>query len=352
MREKLLKLLYLAIESFSYADGVDKKIIHACFDQTYQEWMSIFVSALQTTVRSHLNIKRYILKILTRIFSDLVHYTSKSLTLIIQPVWKFLNANLPLFIWSTVYGVPVEQIEDGMKEPPKEILQKNVAAQSEPGFEFLEDGDMIDYVEGLTLQLIELMITLTERRQLEPILRLGIFPLTNSLAYYMLFSKEQEKNWFDDPNQFVADDEDEGNMLSVRNGALKIIDNLIEAYGDEATQALMVISEKFLTNMKEEEVYGFLKGVFEKVNLKGSKASVLQDFDTDKLIALVKSSHFEGDHPDHVWKKREVGLLLLGKYSEDIVTFMSNKSQGYDLSKFLEQLIKGLDENSKIVYIA
>lgn len=36
----------------------------------------------------------------------------------------------------------------------------------------------------------------------------------------------------------------------------------------------------------------------------------------------------------------------MGSFSEDIVMFLSNKTQSYDVSKLIEQLITGLDENT------
>lgn len=45
-REKLLILLYLVITQFSYADGVDNKLVTMCFDETYDLWISLFISAL------------------------------------------------------------------------------------------------------------------------------------------------------------------------------------------------------------------------------------------------------------------------------------------------------------------
>lgn len=40
-------------------------------------------------------------------------------------------------------------------------------------------------------------------------------------------------------------------------------------------------------------------------------------------MLYVKNSNFDCEHADHVWKKREVGLLLLGYFSDDIIYFTS-----------------------------
>jgi len=62
--EKLLMLVYLAIDSFAWADNDQDDIVRQCLDRTYQEWMSLFISVLQTSARSRLKMKRYILKVI------------------------------------------------------------------------------------------------------------------------------------------------------------------------------------------------------------------------------------------------------------------------------------------------
>lgn len=98
----------------------------------------------------------------------------------------------------------------------------------------------------------------------------------------------------------------------------------------------MVIVEKFLMNMPEEEVYKMLKSSFENLNIQNSKALSLADFNAEKLIELVKTSHFDGTHADHDWKKKEVALYFLGRWSDDIITFLSQKQGNNDFSKLIE----------------
>lgn len=86
----------MAISSFAYADGVDDSVVHSCFDETYELWMSVFISTLQTSQKTFLGIKRFIVKILTVIFRDFTHYSKKSLQTALLPVWKFFNQLMPL----------------------------------------------------------------------------------------------------------------------------------------------------------------------------------------------------------------------------------------------------------------
>ena len=265
-----------------------------------------------------------------------------------------MNSTLPLFVWHVVYDVPLEDVEEGMTHMPEKISKNNNTKairnhngeddeeEFEEGFELEEDAEITDEVEAVAVQLIELMRTILHKNQIRPVLKFGLFPLINCVSHYMLFSGNMERTWSKDPSEFVVEDKDEVNVLDIRKGVISCLKNLIENFSDdEATHAIMVVSEKFLTNMKEEEVYGFFKDAFEKLSIGGdSKSSVLQDFDSEKLLSLIKTSHFEAEHPNHRWKKKEVGLLLMGSFAEDIVTFLTKKNPD-DILHWIEKFIEG-----------
>ena len=56
-------LVYLAIDSFAWADNDKDEIVRECLDRTYQEWLSLFISVLQTSAKSRLKMKKYILQV-------------------------------------------------------------------------------------------------------------------------------------------------------------------------------------------------------------------------------------------------------------------------------------------------
>lgn len=62
-REKLLILVLLVIRTFSSYDGTQDSIVEECFNSSYSIWMSLFMSALQSSLTIHINMKRYILKV-------------------------------------------------------------------------------------------------------------------------------------------------------------------------------------------------------------------------------------------------------------------------------------------------
>lgn len=90
-----------------------------CFDETYELWMSLFISALNSSPKSHINIKRYILKILTVIFRDFTYYSRNSILKCLNPIWTFFNKILPLYGWNICYDIPLSVLDDNTLFPPK-----------------------------------------------------------------------------------------------------------------------------------------------------------------------------------------------------------------------------------------
>jgi hypothetical protein len=120
----------------------------------------------------------------------------KSITTCIQPVWKFLNSNLPLFVWNVVFGVPLEELDDSLARVKNTKTGNNVSVGQKSKllnheFELDEDFDVFNNIEALAVQLIELMATLIQKPTLYVLIRFGLFPLINCLSHYMLLSKEQ-----------------------------------------------------------------------------------------------------------------------------------------------------------------
>lgn len=127
-------------------------------------------------------------------------------------------------------------------------------------------------------------------------------------------------------------------MQSLRNASLKVISSLIEKYQDEAIQSIMIVAEKLLSNAKEEATHGFIDKLLNKLSLSETKAASMIDFDAEKLSSFIKTSYFDVDSVDAPWKKREIGLLLLGEFSKDIIAFHTSKNSNFNLNSLLESL--------------
>ena len=48
------------------------------------------------------------------------------------------------------------------------------------------------------------------------------------------------------------------------------------------------------------------------MNVSSLKGKYMLDFDKEKLMFFVKTSNFDTNLPEHILKKREIGLFLLG----------------------------------------
>jgi hypothetical protein len=93
MREKLLYLALQLIKTFSMLDGVQDEIVRQCFDETFELWMSIFISVLQGSVNLNLGIKKYIIKVST--FLSRFLWSSSE---ICSDIWPKESTSLPIFI--------------------------------------------------------------------------------------------------------------------------------------------------------------------------------------------------------------------------------------------------------------
>jgi hypothetical protein len=147
---------------------------------------------------------------LTSIFRDFTNFSKKSLASSVPVIWKFLNQNLPLYIWTVVYDIPLDFIDDNLNLIDQSLLtdktnaasrlagQLKTGAEANPtaptkkykwvGFELENETGLDNEIEMIAYQLIELVGTLVSRNALREALKVGVYPLTNAIAYYMLMT--------------------------------------------------------------------------------------------------------------------------------------------------------------------
>jgi len=68
----------------------------------------------------------YLQKILNVIFRDFTFYSREALVARIQPIWKFFNSILPLYIWTSVHDIPLNMLDNNLQpiKDPLEILEE------------------------------------------------------------------------------------------------------------------------------------------------------------------------------------------------------------------------------------
>jgi hypothetical protein len=93
-----------------------------------------------------------------------------------------------------VYGIPIENLDNNLKPTGNLAAPQHQKAASYQPIEYdylLEECDFTNDIEGLTLQLLELISTMIMKPTLYAIIKFGLFPLINSMCHLMLLSKEQ-----------------------------------------------------------------------------------------------------------------------------------------------------------------
>lgn len=96
-REQVLHILYQCLRCISWADGIDNELVQGCLNETFNQWMAVFLQVIQSNAKKFFDIKRNALKCLTVIFRDFINYSKECINMILRPAWKLLNMHLPIF---------------------------------------------------------------------------------------------------------------------------------------------------------------------------------------------------------------------------------------------------------------
>ena len=94
---------------------------------------------------------------LTVIFRDFINYSREQINNILQPAWKLLNFHLPIFTELLGYN---SKIEDLAKEEE----------ETDMGYESDDDTDVYG-IEGMTLNLIDLLTSLVSRPNVQELVK-------------------------------------------------------------------------------------------------------------------------------------------------------------------------------------
>lgn len=130
--------------------------------------------------------------------------------MVLQPAWKLLNLNLAVYTENVGYGRLIEFTETEKLT----ILPQDLLAKFNPA---LDSDDSETGIVGMTMQLIELLTSLSNKGSIRNLIFVGIVPLITSIASYMILSNEQEEEHIEDQSQFIFINNDSVYEHSVRN---------------------------------------------------------------------------------------------------------------------------------------
>jgi hypothetical protein len=166
-REQLLHIFYLCLRTISWADGIDNQLIDFCLNETFNQWMVLFLQVIQTDANKFFDIKRNALKCLTVIFRDFINYSRDCINMILRPAWKLMNSHLPVFTEVQGYNQDLNTLREQMRKEGSDHDNSDEEDDFiyKSGYESEEDENIEEPhgIKGMTLQLIELLTTLVQR---------------------------------------------------------------------------------------------------------------------------------------------------------------------------------------------
>ena len=297
IHEKWFEVYYRCLRCVSWADGIDNKIMTSSLDDTFNTWMTLFIQVIQSNPKIHFDIKKNALKWLTIIFRDMINYSIECINMVLQPAWKLLNVNLAVYTENVGYGKPIEFSET--EKQTFDVDQQSTSKGIEISYDDSEPG-----IIGMTMQLIELLTSLSNKGSIRNLIFMGLMPLVTSVASYMILSNEQEEEHLDDQSQFIFVNNENVYEHSVRNYCLNFISQIIENFDDDAVEAILWVTENFLLSNEEHK-----------------SSTVETSFDE---VDVMKYTYNSKDKR-HGLKKREVALYILGSLSDDIIKYKNRK---------------------------
>ena len=106
----------------------------------------------------------------------------------------------------------------------------------------IDDGG----VEGLIVQLYEVLLSLSQSRRFQNGLRPLLPTLFACSLQYMQITARQQDDWEDDPGLFFEEDEGmaDGAGLTVRSSAASLVHELINHFGHEAVPLFLECVDK------------------------------------------------------------------------------------------------------------
>jgi hypothetical protein len=94
----------------------------------------------------------------------------------------------------------------------------------------------------MTFYLIELLNTIIQRPNVQPLVLQGLLPLMKTISFYLLLPYNKEKSHCGDNLFFIQDkSHDMLRMDSIRSQCLVTISSMIEVFGDDAIQVLIIV---------------------------------------------------------------------------------------------------------------
>lgn len=191
-------------------------------------------------------------------------------------------------------------------------------------------------MHGLALNLLDLTGIILNERQVSGMITYGLVPVTRILAHYLMNTTEDMRNWSQDPYQYIDDDENEHDMSSIKAVTLQTFSSLIDKFPSDAVKCIMAIIDTYLFGGDD----GNLKSAFVALlkRVPAMMVPVIKELNLEDLFDFDLRTVF-GSSPTITWRRKELALNLLGKFSSDIVSAYNKEHKGQS-GILIERLIQ------------
>ena len=79
------------------------------------------------------------------------------------------------------------------------------------------------------------------------------------------------------------------------------------------------------------------------MDIDGHVKNLPKEFNKECLLDLIKTSDCHLQNSSLIWKKKEVGLILLGSFSNDIIVYETKSESEFDIEELLVSLVKDVE---------
>jgi len=277
VQRRALRVLYSCIATIGTMDRELADATRAVILPLLPPWFERFVALLSrpTTAEDPADwgIKLEVLKILVIAISCFGKHIAGMVPAVMAPCWGMLVNCFPVYE-STVIA------EDGDID----------------GGELDSDGENLDF-ETLISQLFELLLTLIGNHRYKELIAGSVGQLAYYSLGYMQMTRDQAATWARDPNQYVADEEDDA--FSVRVSGEMLLEELWQQFDADTGTALSEATQRRLQDAENAKAAG---------------------------------------NPGW-WRIREAALLAVGSMGENLQEMAEDGQLTFDVAGFMENVL-------------
>ncbi|GAQ87921.1 Putative importin 9 [Klebsormidium nitens] len=271
IQRRALSIVHSCIATLGLMSGVYLKETRDLLAPIIPAWLDQFARLLAMPLAAedmdNLGLKLEVIKTLQQVVQNFAKLAVRDLPRVLGALWQ-----------TYVKGAAVYE-------------QMVVLGEGDRPEAYDSDGDELN-LETFTVQLFEFLLTIVSNPRLAPMIEGSIGELVYYAVGYMRMTDEQTEACAADPNQYVADEEEE--TFSCRNSGGLLLEELIESFEERALVAIAGAAQQRMEEAKE------------------AKAAGKSDW----------------------WKMREASILALGTCAERFIEFQRAGVSTFDIPAF------------------